>query len=496
MDFLNPRALRWKIAALAAAACCAVAAVVGFLVHDATRERGLRVGTERTLTRLTAAEREFGRTGKAPTDIDVRTRAELPGPLARRLPDRPPGETDGPPAGETYATWYDVDPPNWYWMWGAAAVGGDRYLVVREDMSTEVRSLQLLDRSIVTSVLAALLVVVPLAALATEPINRRLRHGARTARRIADGDLDARIGPAGRARDEITEMSAAVDDMATALQRKLENERRFTADVAHELRTPLMGLVTAAGLLPEDDEAAALVRDRLRALNALVEDLLEISRLDAGVERARLDPVPLGDLVADVVRRTGTDTRVAVDPAGASGATGGDGAVGVGEAGEPVELGEVAGTGGTGGTAESVGSGGAAESVGSGGAAESVGSGGAAESVGSGEATGLVETDPRRVERIVVNLVANAHRHGAAPVEVTVAGARIAVRDHGPGFPSELLEHGPQRFRTGASERGRGHGLGLTVAQGQAEVLGARLSFANAPGGGALATLDLAPPPV
>ncbi|MFJ8971903.1 MULTISPECIES: HAMP domain-containing sensor histidine kinase [Streptomyces] len=417
MDFLNPRALRWKIAALAAAACCAVATVVGFLVHDATRERGLRVGHDRTLTRLIAAEREFSRTGKAPADIDVRTRAELPEPLARDLAGRRP-DTDG-----GYATWYDVKPPNWYWMWGAVAVGDDQILVVRDDMSTEVRSLQLLDRSIVKSVLAALVFVVPLAALATEPINRRLRHGARTARRIADGDLDARIGPGGRARDEITEMSAAVDDMAGALQRKLETERRFTADVAHELRTPLMGLVTAAGLLPDDDEATGLVRDRLRALNALVEDLLEISRLDAGAERARLDPVPLGELVADVVRRTGTDTRVAAG------------------------------------------------------------------------AAAVVETDPRRVERIVVNLVTNAHRHGAAPVEVTVTGARIAVRDHGPGFPPDLLERGPQRFRTGASERGRGHGLGLTVAQGQSEVLGARLTFANAPGGGALATLDLAPDP-
>ncbi|WP_274031612.1 sensor histidine kinase [Streptomyces sp. MMBL 11-1] len=416
MDFLNPRALRWKIAALAAVACCAVATVIGFLVHDATRERGLDVGTDRALTRLTAADREFSRTGKAPADIDVRSTAELPEALAREfaaLPDREGG----------YATWYDAKPPNWYWMWGAAAVGDDQFLVVRDDMSAEVRSLQLLDRSIVKSVLVALLFVVPLAAAATEPINRRLRHGARTARRIADGDLDARIGPAGRARDEITEMAAAVDDMAAALQRKLENERRFTADVAHELRTPLMGLVTAAGLLPDDDEATGLVRDRLRALNALVEDLLEISRLDAGAERSRPDPVPLGDLVADVVRRTGTDTRVTV---------------------------------------------------------------GAAE---------VVETDPRRVERIVVNLVTNAHRHGAAPVEVTVTGARIAVRDHGPGFPPDLLERGPQRFRTGASERGRGHGLGLTVAQGQSEVLGARLTFANAPDGGALATLDLAPRP-
>lgn len=415
MNLLNPRALRWKIAALAAAACCAVAAVIGFLVHDATRERGLRVGHERTITRLIAAERELSRTGKAPPDVDVRTREELPDPLARDLADQPD-------TGGGYATWYDADPPNWFWMWGAVAVDGGHVLVVRDDMSTEVRSLQLLDRSIVKSVLAALVFVVPLAALATEPINRRLRHGARTARRIADGELDARIGSTGgRARDEITEMSSAVDDMAAALQRKLENEQRFTADVAHELRTPLMGLVTAAGLLPETDEATHLVRDRVRALHALIEDLLEISRLDAGAERARLDAVPLGELVVDAVRRTGTETRVIAEDAA------------------------------------------------------------------------LVETDPRRVERIVVNLVTNAHRHGSAPVEVTVAGARISVRDHGPGFPADLLEQGPQRFRTGAGERGRGHGLGLTVAQGQAGVLGARLTFANAPDGeGAIATLDLA----
>lgn len=155
---------------------------------------------------------------------------------------------------------------------------------------------------------------------------------------------------------------------------------------------------------------------------------MEISRLDAGAERARLDAVPLGELVADVLRRTGTETRVTAG------------------------------------------------------------------------AAGTVETDPRRVERIVVNLVTNAHRHGAAPVEVTVTGARISVRDHGPGFPAALLEQGPQRFRTGATERGRGHGLGLTIAQGQADVLGARLTYANAPDGdgdghGAIATLDLTPVP-
>ncbi|CAM5469489.1 two-component sensor histidine kinase [Streptomyces spiroverticillatus] len=413
MGFLNLRALRWKVALLTATACCAVATVVGLLVHEATAEHGQRAGDDRVATQLLAAEREFQRTGVRPEAASLMTPDELPGPLARAVAERQP---------DTYATWYDVKEPNWYWLWAAVPVEGDRVLVVRTDMSAEVRSLQLLDRSIVKAVLAALLVVVPLAALATEPMNRRLRHGARTARRIAGGDLDARIGRRGRARDEITELSDAVDAMAGALQARLEAEKQFTADVAHELRTPLMGLITSAGLLAEDDEAAGLVRERVATLRGLVEDLLEISRLDAGAERARLDEVPLGELVTDVIRRGphgGGSTQVVV------------------------------------------------------------------------EDTEVVRTDPRRVERIVTNLVANAHRHGAAPVSVTVTGSRIVVRDHGPGFPAGLLAAGPQRFRTGAP--GHGHGLGLTIALGQARVLGARLVFANAPEGGAEAALELPP---
>ncbi|MEU5979159.1 HAMP domain-containing sensor histidine kinase [Streptomyces sp. NPDC047315] len=416
MGLFNPRALRWKIAALTALACCAVAVMIALLVRDANRDRMHRVGRERATTQLETATQQYERLGRRSAGIDLRTPAEMPAPLLRDL-----AEQRG--RGGDVGLWYQVEEPDVHWMWAATAIDDGRFLITRTDMSFEVRSLQLQDRSTVTSVLAALAVVVPLAALATEPIARRLGHGARTARAIADGDLDARIGSPGRARDEVTEMSAAVDEMAAALQRRLENERRFTADVAHELRTPLMGLVTTAGLLPDDDEVALLLRDRVRALNALVEDLLEISRLDAGIERADRDAVPLGEFVTDVVRRLDAGPGVAV-------------------------------------------------------------------TVPDGDDV-LVETDPRRVERIVVNLVANAQRHGAEPVRITVNGNRITVRDHGPGFPAALLDEGPQRFRTGASERGSGHGLGLTVAQGQAGVLGARLAFANAPDGGAVATLDL-----
>jgi signal transduction histidine kinase len=100
-----------------------------------------------------------------------------------------------------------------------------------------------------------------------------------------------------------------------------------------------------------------------------------------------------------------------------------------------------------------------------------------------------VETDRRRLERVLGNLVANAHRHGRAPVVLTVDGPVVTVRDHGDGYPEYLVAHGPQRFRTEGGARG--HGLGLTIALGQAEVLGARLEFGNAPDGGAVATLRL-----
>ncbi|MFD5088208.1 sensor histidine kinase [Kitasatospora sp. NPDC058201] len=408
---LDPRSLRWKITALVALACGAIAVVIGVLVHRATAERGDRTGRDLAIARLGSAEQEFSRTGRRPDYASLQPRDSLPGPLAQAVQDaQVPGE---------YALWYDVKAPNWYWMWAAVPVGDDQVLTVRTDLSATVRSLQLLDRSIVKAALAALAVVVPVTALAAEQMNRRLRHTSRTARRIADGDLDARIGRRGRARDEITEMSTAVDEMAATLQGRLAAEKRFTADVAHELRTPLMGLVTAAGLLPEDDEATDLVRTQVRALRGLVEDLLEVSRLDAGAESARLDEVPLGDLIDEVSRKDDGAVRLRLTtPA-------------------------------------------------------------------------TVRTDPRRVERIITNLIANAHRHGAAPVEVIVAGSRITVRDHGPGFPDTLLADGPQRFRTGAAERGHGHGLGLTIATGQAAVLNARLTFANAPEGGAVATLDL-----
>ncbi|NEB77540.1 HAMP domain-containing histidine kinase, partial [Streptomyces sp. SID14478] len=103
----------------------------------------------------------------------------------------------------------------------------------------------------------------------------------------------------------------------------------------------------------------------------------------------------------------------------------------------------------------------------------------------------FVRTDARRLERILANLVTNARRHGAEPIEVTVRGTTVVVRDHGPGFPEELLRDGPRRFLTGAVERGQGTGLGLTIALGQAAAIGATVALRNGSAGGAVASVSL-----
>ncbi|NED80261.1 HAMP domain-containing histidine kinase, partial [Streptomyces sp. SID11233] len=130
------------------------------------------------------------------------------------------------------------------------------------------------------------------------------------------------------------------------------------------LRTPVTGLLTAAELLPPG-RPTEMVKDRAQLLRTLVEDVLEVARLDSAAERAELQELMLGEFVERRVRTFDADISVRV----------------------------------------------LRESE--------------------------VVTDPRRLERILGNLLANAGRHGQGPVEVTVEGRVVRVRDHGPGFPAE-----------------------------------------------------------
>ncbi|MEU0985095.1 HAMP domain-containing sensor histidine kinase [Streptomyces sp. NPDC005953] len=409
----NWRSLRWKIAALVVLTSCAVAVTVGVLVHRATEQRLFAEGEGSALHELETVVEEYRRGENVFREREVMAGEEIPPELLSRV-ERARGAA---------ATWYDTDRRHGPWMWAGQSVGG-QVLAVEIELSPDQRNLAALDRTTIKVSAATLGVITPLSLVLTELLSRRLRRVARTARRIADGELDARTGTGGRRGDEVTEIAGAVDSMAQSLQQRLIDEQRFTADVAHELRTPLMGLVTSTELLAEGP-ATELVRDRVRVLRGLVEDLLEISRLDAGAEAADERIVPVGSVVEESVTRTGLPTRTVIVH------------------------------------------------------------------------DQRVPTDPRRLDRIITNLVLNAHRHGREPVEVRVDGTSVTVRDHGPGFPDSLLANGPQRFRTGVAERGHGHGLGLTIALGQARVIGAALHFSNAEDGGAIAVLrlpDQAPP--
>ncbi|MFD5792407.1 ATP-binding protein [Streptomyces diastatochromogenes] len=410
---MRPTLPRWagtlavKAAAFITVMCCALAALLGVLVHVSVTNQTVGQARDLALSRLQDATQayEAGDTllpgaGVDPEGLPARLRSlALTGKRGTMV-----SSDQGRPI-----------------MWAAGPANGHRALAVEVDYSQQARTIAGLDRSILWSSALAIGATLLVGAFAVTRVTRRLHGTAQVARRISAGDLDARVNDPRtkdptRPQDEVAAVAAALDTMAASLQSKLLSEQRFTADVAHELRTPLTGLHAAAELLPPG-RPTELVRDRVAALRTLTEDLLEISRLDTGREKLEVDTEELGALAGRVVRASGTDTEVRI----------------VRDA--------------------------------------------------------RVETDRRRLERVLGNLVANAHKHGRAPVVLTVDGPVVTVRDHGGGYPGYLVAHGPQRFRTEGGAKG--HGLGLTIALGQAEVLGARLYFANAVGGGAVATLDL-----
>ncbi|MEU0588561.1 HAMP domain-containing sensor histidine kinase [Streptomyces sp. NPDC006132] len=399
--------LRWRIGTLVVSTTAAAVACVGVWVHVDAYDRELKQARSAVRTDLDRAASIYARTGEV-RGTGARLDARLPEGLADlvRRGHRGTELVDGPRGRQ---------------MW-AARPAGDRTLSVTANVEPTLRDLEALDASIAVAGALTSGVLLPAGAFTASRLSRRLRLAAATATRISQGELDARIGVPERPRDEIDEISHAVDTMAAALQSRLLTEQRFTADVAHELRTPLMGLLTAAENLPEG-RITDHVRERVRALCSLTDDLLEISRLDTGAEEPDLSAWSLGLLVEQAVARA--DFPVLLHP------------------------------------------------------------------VEDGRTATLVRTDPRRLSRILANLLANAHRHGRPPVEVGVTATSVTVRDHGRGYPEELLTEGPQRFRSHAPERGKGHGLGLTIALGQAEVIGARLRFGNAPDGGAEAVLTL-----
>lgn len=130
---------------------------------------------------------------------------------------------------------------------------------------------------------------------------------AQAAAAIAGGQLETRLEPV---RDtDLTTLISSFNSMVDALATRIERDARFASDVSHELRSPLTTLATTIGVLvarrDELSERAVAALDLLEAdvarFQRLVEDLLEISRYDAGVAELRLEEVRLADLVPKAV---------------------------------------------------------------------------------------------------------------------------------------------------------------------------------------------------
>ncbi len=263
-------------------------------------------------------------------------------------------------------------------------------------------------------------------------------RASEAARSMAEGLLATRLPVEGR--DEFGAWAASFNEMADALEGKINalseaqaRERRFTSDVAHELRTPVTALVGEASLLREHlaripqearRPAELLIQDVAR-LRKLVEDLMEISRFDAGRESVVVEPVDLEALVAAILRVRGWEGRARV-------------------AGEPV----------------------------------------------------VIPSDRRRVERIVANLIGNALEHAGGDVRVTLGRgdghALVEVADRGPGILPDRLPHLFERFyKADSSRTSPGSGLGLAIALENARLLGGDIRVASELGVGTTVTARL-----
>ncbi|MFI6044266.1 ATP-binding protein [Nocardia sp. NPDC051321] len=191
------------------------------------------------------------------------------------------------------------------------------------DLSDVQRQVDALTRSAVATAAAALPLSILLALLAAGSVLRPVRRLRDTAQRLAAGDLDARSPPQGA--DELAELTGTINEMAesvqtsvAAMQQMQADARRFVADVSHELRTPLTTLTAvvevwaaaAEEMAPDDRESAQMAVAATHRLVRLVEDLMEVSRFDAGTAHLRVEQTDVAQAVRDCLRARGWLNRV------------------------------------------------------------------------------------------------------------------------------------------------------------------------------------------
>lgn len=288
-------------------------------------------------------------------------------------------------------------------------------------LTAEQQTIALIRRTVLLSGLGLVVLVLAIALLVTRQVVRPVRVAAQTAGRLAAGDLSQRIRVHGS--DDIARLGRSFNDMAGSLQRQIRRleelsrlQRRFTSDVSHELRTPLTTIRMATELLhanrtqfpPELSRSVELLHTELDRFEALLADLLEISRYDAGVAHLESETADLRGVVASTLDAN----KLLAERQGSK--------IVVHEPDVPV----------------------------------------------------TVDMDSRRVERILRNLVGNALDHGEGkPVVITIGcddhAVAVTVRDHGVGLRPGEAGLVFNRFWRGDPSRSRltgGTGLGLAIS--------------------------------
>jgi two-component system sensor histidine kinase BaeS len=290
-------------------------------------------------------------------------------------------------------------------------------------------------------VVAAIIAAAAAAALSlwlVRRLTRPLEAMERTARAIAGGDLEARVGlPETDVDDELAAVGAAIDTMAAELGRHRSLERAFLMSISHDLRTPLTSIRGYAEAVAEgaaDDEesrrrAAQIIVAEARRLERLVADLLELARLDA--REFSLHPGPVD--IAEVARQAALALEPAAREAGLRLVVTGEGDTG------PV----------------------------------------------------MATADRERLAQVMANLVENALKYAATTVDVEVrrtgpGEAEIAVSDDGPGIDPEDLPRVFERLYTSRRQPGRkvGTGLGLAIVRELVTAMGGRVMVSRTFAGG------------
>ncbi len=316
------------------------------------------------------------------------------------------------------------------------------------DLSAEQQTLEFLQRVLLLGAVALVLLLGMLTWMVTRTAVQPVRAAARVAERLADGLLSERMTV--RGKDEMATLARSFNEMAESLQLQIHRmedlsrlQRRFVSDVSHELKTPLTTIRIAAEILhssrdlldPAAARSAELLTAQLDRFEALLADLLEMSRFDAGAAMLDAERRDVRDVVVQAVDQA---TPLA--------------------AGKGVWL-----------------------------------------AVELPDEAVVADVDARRVERVLRNLLVNALEHAEGnPVEVRLAAdpqaLAIRVRDHGVGMTPEEAEHVFDRFWRADPARARttgGTGLGLAISQEDAHLHGGRLEVWARPGLGASFLLTL-----